>query len=574
MIREQGRSAMPPYARTSRRQFLCSLAAFSGVTVLAACGSAPPNAAAPTTEVQPTQADSANKRQPISATPSGEPKRGGTYRTLNDSDFPTLDAAKAFGFFDWWASYLLLYNRLYTFDLKGELFPDLAEALPEISADGLIYTIKLRNGVTFHDGSDMTAEDVKFSFDRNLWKETESAGIAFLDNIVGYEDAEAGKTRDLSGVKVLDPSTIQFTLKRPQAVFTDILAVSTFGIVPKQAVTNAGADWGTKTLVGTGPFKLAEWKLGESISFERNPNYFRSGKPYLDRIEAKLNVKREVGVLQWEAGEIDFANQVPSADLARIRGDATLSKRLREEPGLIWFYLQFANNAKPFDDLRVRQAIAMALDKANLARRSQIGTPTESMYLPGIPQYDPQFKSNYQYDPEKAKQLLKAAGVPEGFKVSLFAVLTKELAEVVQADLKAVGLDPELLTLDGTSYDVYEARIKSGEIPLTVWGFGYDYFDGSNVTQGRLVCGSQPAPSDWCDPDIAKLAQESDSLPRDDPRRTEVLRKINNIVVNEKVLFVPLFSRNNIVLSQGYVRNDLPHSLFPFPVAEDVWLDP
>jgi ABC-type transport system substrate-binding protein len=509
-----------------------------------------------------------------------EQTRGGTYRILTGNPFETLDVALAFSYFDWWLSGKALYNRLYTFGQDGQLVPDLAEGMPEVSADGLTYTVKIKRGVAFHNGRELTAEDVKFSFDRNAWPELGGAGPSFLGNIVGFEEANVTAEppdpgRGLSGIKLIDPTTVSFTLKRPQSTFPAVMSVSIFGIIPKQEVIDAGADWGTNVVLGTGPFKLTEWVPNERLVLERHAAYFREGRPYLDRIELAFNVTKETQVLRWESGEAELIAEFAPAELARIRADPELGGRIREAPSLIFYRLGFADNVEPFADVRVRRAIAMAIDKETLAARSQNGTPVESFLLPGLPQADPGFASPYRYDPEGAKTLLAEAGLGEGTKVSfLSGGLTDELGDLLHADLEAIGLDVELLHDDGVSYDVFKDRIESGEIPMVVWGFAFDYPDAATFLQNVLVCPETPIESAWCDPRIAELIAQSDALALADPTRTELIRQIEHIAVNENVQFVPLYARNALILGQDWVHGDTPDLVFTLPVLEEVWLDP
>lgn len=517
------------------------------------------------------------------AAAQGEPRAGGTYRVLTNEQIPSLDAALAYNYLDWWLSYQGIYNRLYRFDREGQLQPDLAEGMPRMSADGLSYAVTLRSGVTFHNGREVTADDVKFSFDRTVWPGLESPGSSFLTNVAGYEEM-AGRTVEpdtpydpsvtLTGVTVVDPRTVSFTLKQPQAVFAAILGVTTFGVAPKQEVIDAGRDWGTKVVVGTGPFRFVEWSQGERIVLERNPDYFRPDRPYLERVELALNVQGESGTLRWESGEAEMIPGASPADLARIRSDPTLSARLREGPSMVIYYLDFASNAAPFDTLQVRQAVAMAIDKATLAARSQNGVPIDGYLIPGYPQTDPAFASEYPYDPDRAKTLLQEAGVTEGAKTTFWSGgTTPQLGELIQADLTAVGFDPELLVLEGSSLDVFEPRLKSGELSLRTWGYGPDYPDGSAFVSTKLLCTPQSWPSAWCDQEITDLADQADALAIDDPQRTELLRRIQRIAVNERVYLVPLYARNALILSQDWVHGDEPDPLGLLPRLEEVWMD-
>ncbi len=508
----------PHRGLVDRRGFVRTLALLSGAAVVGPrLGGAPATAAAQ------------------------EPERGGTYHVLTNEQFGSLDAARAFNYIDWWISYTMLYNRLYQYDPAGVLQPDLAASLPEISEDGLTYTIKLKPGVTFHNGREMTAEDVKFSLDRQLWPEVEALGGSYLDNILGYDELSAlqgtpgaavDPTRTLSGVTVLDPLTIEIALKQPQSILPGVLGIGVLGIVPKQETLDAGPDWGTTTVIGTGPFKLVEWVTGERLQLERFEDYFHPGKPYLDAVEVELNVQPESVVLRWEAGEAEMIIGAPAAELGRIRSDPELSKLIREGPSTISYRLQFSDKAPLYQDIRVRQAVAMAIDKENLARLSQNGVAVDGFLVPGIAQEDPGFETAYPYDPERARALLAEAGVAEGTKTIFWSGGTgRQGGESIQADLQAIGFDVELLVLEGSSLDVFLPRIESGEIPLTGWGFGYDYPDGSEFLIIALKCDTTAGQAFWCDPRIDEMGRQIDALALDDPQRTELLREVQRIAV-------------------------------------------
>ena len=226
--------------RLTRRALLRALT-FGGAALLAACAApaAAPSAPAATTapaQSAATEAPAATTAPaaPVAteapaaapATSGGTPKPGGTYRALFGGEVPNLDAAIAFGWEDFWASYFLLFNRLYTYNSKNEFEPVLAADMPKISTDGKTYTVPLRKGVKFHDGSELTAEDVKFTFDRTLDPALKSPAAGFNVNILGADDVAAGKTKELSGVKVIDPYTVEFTLKEPQSVFSRLQSMA------------------------------------------------------------------------------------------------------------------------------------------------------------------------------------------------------------------------------------------------------------------------------------------------------------------------------------------------------------
>ncbi|BCX04072.1 MAG: hypothetical protein KatS3mg053_2010 [Candidatus Roseilinea sp.] len=337
----------------SRRNLLKGIGFASGVMLLSACAptaqpGAPPSPA-------PSETPAPAVEAPIAA-PASTKKRGGTFRLAHSDDFTTLDVAQAYGYVDWWASTFLLYDRLYVYDNDLNLIPNLAASMPEVSADGLRVIIPLKRGVKFHDGSEMKAEDVKFSIERSLLPTIASAA-GYFDNVTGAVDFTAGKAEEVAGIVAKDDYTLEINLDAPQPTLVPNLAVSVVGVAPKKAIQAAGEDWGTKIVIGTGPYKLVEWKAGEKITFERFEGYHLPDKGFVDWIEIFQNVAPQQGVLRWESGELDYVVDYPAAELARIQSDDTLKQRLVSGPTTIIHYLTL-RNSPPLDDLNFRKAMA------------------------------------------------------------------------------------------------------------------------------------------------------------------------------------------------------------------------
>ncbi|BCX03478.1 MAG: peptide ABC transporter substrate-binding protein [Candidatus Roseilinea sp.] len=561
---------------TSRRKFLKLMAGSSAIGMLAAC-------AAPATPGEMAQTPAVLESEQPGATPQAVmgdgPRVGGTYRIVAGGDFvKTLDPGAAEAFEDWWSVGQLLFNMPYAFDREGRFYPDLAADLPRISEDGKVYTIPLRRGVKFHNGREMTAEDVKFSMERQLWPEVYSWGKSYLNTIIGAQDVLDGKTKDLAGVKVIDPYTVEVTLDRPQAVFAALLSITIFGIVPKKEVLEAGQDWGTRVVIGTGPFKFVEWQPQQRAVYERNPDYFKTGKPYIERVELNLNVEESVRLLRWESGEADFLIGIPPAELPRILADESLKDVLRAAPTMTVHRFNIHMTAKPLDNLKVRQAIACAIDKNAVVKAT--GAPhkvTDSVFAMAMPQYDPNFRSQYQYDPDRARALLKEAGYENGVNVGkILGGSTKSSPEieVIHAQLKAVGIESEIVLGLYNSPEITD-RLKSGDITLHILSWAASYPDGYDYAAPLFTCQAREAfnRSNYCNPRIDELLDKAEGLPLTSPERIAAYREMNDILVNQDVQSVPLFNRQAFQLSSRRVRNDQLHPIYSLPALEDAWIE-
>ena len=542
--------------RLSRRQLL---AATAGATVLTATQS-------------PSMSRSAQAQEA-----GGEPQAGGVYRLLGSGDVRSLDPGGAEGSEDWWSAGGLLYNRLYAYDPNNEFFPDLAAELPGLSDDGLVYTIPLRQGVKFHNGREMVADDVAFSLAWQLWPEVYSWGKTYMENVVGYDEVIAGETQELSGVKVVDPYTIEVTLKSPQAVFPAILSMTMNGITPKGEAIDAGDQWGKSVVIGTGPFKLLEWNQGQNVIFERHPEYYREGLPYLDRVELSLNVEPSVQMLRWENGEAEFAHVIPDAEVANVLTDERFAATRRQAATPVTMRLFTDTRSAPFDNLQVRQAVAMAIDREFLVR-SLGGTlePLQGIYVPIMPQFEESFRSNYQYDPEAAKALLAEAGYPDGIPgVKLNGGVTyQSQLEGLQADLAAIGIEAEVLP--GPWQD-YRDRIRSGEVQMALYTWSASFPDAYDFVSGWMTCASVETgfnDGGYCNERIDELVLAAEALPQTDPERIAAYREIEELAINTDVGMIGLGNETAVALGSAKAHDDPLNGLIGgWPFLEAAWIE-
>jgi ABC-type transport system substrate-binding protein len=544
----------------SRREFLRRAFVLGGGAALAAACGAPAAGPAP--------AAPAEVPKPAEAPAAGEPRQGGIFRIAGPGDIRTLDPPGAESSEDWWSAGVILFNQLYFYDKDGKLYADLAADMPTISGDGKVYTIPLRKGVKFHNGREMVAADVKFSLEHQLWPEVYSWGKTYSENIEGYEAVLDGSQKELSGIKVIDDHTVEITLKKPQAVFLHLLTYSMNAIIPMQETLDAGDAWGNDVVIGTGPFKFVEWVRGEKAVYERNPDYFR-GAPYLDGIELFLNVDSSVQMLRWESRELEFVRVPPPEIIPQLLTDPKYAKNVLKVPTTGHNRVAFNYNFEPFKDIRVRQAVAHAIDKEGFVR-AYGGTMNklEGFYNPTMLQFDANFKSNYEYNPEKARQLLAEAGYPDGIKgLRMFvSVGDPRMGELIQADLKNIGIEVELAV---GQWKEWRDPIRSGDPQLFIYGWASSAPDAYDYVSAWTTCESiEVGYNDgfYCNERIDELIKQAEGLPLQDPKRIAMYREI--------VAWVGLVNSVTLSLSQEYVHDVYPFFIYGgWPFLDKTWME-
>lgn len=506
------------------------------------------------------------------ALPQPTVQHAGTFRISSPNDAITLDPAQANSLDDWWAAGALIFNQLYATDAQGRLNPVLASDFPQVSPDGLTLTIPLREGVTFHNGRAMTAEDVKFSLERVLLPETASWGAPWLMNIAGAEDVASGASKTLSGVKTLGPLTLQIMLKQPQAAFPAMLAQSAFSIVPRQETLIAGDDWGTRVVIGTGPFKLADWKKGNSLKLERNPRYFVRGKPFLDAVEITFNVAAPVALDNVNNSQSDYALFNENTEEASlVRTDESLFPRLRTGLSLAGNRILFNPSNRYAKDVRVRQAIVSAIDRAAVFASSGLAEPADGLLPPASPQYSADFRNTNVYDTSRAKALLREAGYPNGIEDMI--IISREPSAEVQAlrdSLTAAGIRTEWLTGDPLQLS---ERVKAGDVAIAYTTERMEYNDAFAGFSGIADCNTESgrtAPFRWCNENVMSLLAQAERLPVTSTERTALYQQMQDIVINQDVSQFVIAWRKSFGLSRDGVNTPPLHPVYGMPDLENL----
>ncbi|MEM0015257.1 MAG: ABC transporter substrate-binding protein [Zestosphaera sp.] len=349
---------------------------------------------------------------------------------------------------------------LFLVDSDGSLKPLLAESY-EVSPDGRNYTIRLRGGIKFHDGTPLNASAVKYSLERLLNPNVKVPSRAYYTII--------------SRIEVLDELTVRLVLKEPYAPFITVLSFTQAAIISPKAVEALGDSITTSPLnIGTGPFRFKEWVKGDRIVLVRNENYW-NGTPYFSEVVFKVVPDAQTRTAMLLAGDLDIIIQPSATDVemlsrrSDVRVIATASNRV--------MYVGINTQYGPLRDVRVRQALNYAVDKDAIVKNVLFGlgqvmdSPVPS-YTLGHVTLGP-----YSYDPSKAKELLREAGYPNGFRITLITptgryVFDKQVAEAIAQYLREVGIEVEVRTYDWPTYvSTVLAPLNKTEVQLFLLGW-------------------------------------------------------------------------------------------------------
>ncbi|MEV7417809.1 ABC transporter substrate-binding protein [Streptomyces sp. NPDC089919] len=445
-------------------------------------------------------------------------KKGGELKLWSPQDVDYLDPARAYYGFVWNLQRLYV-RQLLAYDSKPgaagtKLVPDLAAALPELSNGGKTYTLKLKDGVKFEDGTPITSKDIKYGIERVFAQDVLSGGPTYLIDVLDqgqkypgpYKDKAADKL-GLKSVQTPDDKTIVFNLAKPNSDFSYLLAMPSSSPVPM--AKDDGAKY-TNHPVSTGPYKVTSFAANKGATFERNPNWdpktdtIRRGLP--DKVSFTVTTNPEDMDRRLLSGDIDLAvdgTGVQSAAKIKILRDAKLKKNADNPFTGYIRYFAFPQTVKPFDNIECRKAVIYAADPTSL--QTARGGPTSgdlgaNMLPPGIPgadkAFDPFGLTGGKPQVDKAKAALAACGQPKGFKTTI-AVRNNRAAEVktaesLQAALKTVGIDAAIDQYDGklsSSTIGSPENVKKKGYGIIVMGWGADYNSGSGFLQ-PLVDGS------------------------------------------------------------------------------------
>ncbi|WP_448188346.1 ABC transporter substrate-binding protein [Azospirillum sp. sgz301742] len=466
-----------------------------------------------------------------------------------------------------------IYNNLVHFEYGGtKVVPGLAESWT-VSPDGLVYTFKLRQGVKWHSSNDFkptrdfNADDVLFTFER-MWKpehpyhKVSGGGYDYFKDM-GMPDL-------LKSIEKVDDHTVKFTLNKVEAPFVANMAM------PFAAILSA--EYGDTLLkkktpekidqipIGTGPFQFVAYQKDAVIRYKANEQYW-AGKAPIDNLVFAITPDAAVRYAKLKAGECHVVAYPNPADLEAMKKDSSIT--MMEQEGLNIGYLAFNTTKKPFDDVRVRRAVNMALDKKAIvdAVYQGSGVPAKNPIPPTMWSYNTS-TDDYPFDQEKAKKLLADAGYPNGFETDLWAMPVqrpynpnaKRMAEMMQEDLAKVGIKAKIVQYE---WGEYRKRLQAGEHQMGMMGWTGDNGDPDNFLHTLLGCdAARPGGSNiakWCYKEYNDLVIEA--------KRTTDIGARTKLYEQAQVIFkeqAPWFTVAHSVVHMALAKNVVGYKMDPF----------
>lgn len=508
-----------------------------------------------------------NSESANSAEGSLEPKQGGTFTIASPADPDTLDPHRQSSIYTHNMAGFV-YNKLVTYDTGPDVdytdynvVPDLAESW-DISEDGTVYSFHLREAY-WHDkppvnGREVVAEDV----------------VATMNRIINLPGHQAALLSEVESIEAPDDKTVVFTLKQPFAPFLNFMANHFMWILPKEAVDD-GIDL-TNDAIGTGPFVLEEWEDNVQATYSRNPNFFEEGKPYIDELIYNVVPDQGARIAAFRTGQSDAIGGISPEELdTLVKSNPDID--IRE----VLFATQeqvFVNMEKePFDDLRVRRAISMAIDRQSMVDSIYGGGEISGPVNPSLGEWALPLEDREEllpYDPEKAKELLAEAGYPDGFDTTLmvtdgYGEQLVRVAQWVTEDLRNVGINAEMEVVEYATY--YSERWPNVDYDI---GVGYQTYFQEPDEWLYTQMHSEGA-KNWyniSDSELDEMLEEQRIIDDVDERREKV-HEIQRYALENVLNPIPVTTYYVQSPQQPYVKGWDAHASYGYIHMKNVWLD-
>ncbi len=482
----------------------------------------------------------------------GTPKKGGTLKISHGTRIASLNTLTLSGPAEYPCADML-FSGLSRVGPDNRPIPDLAESW-SANADATVFEFKIRPDVTFHDGSPCTADDVVATFNAILDPDIPASARSVLDMV--------------DSVEAVDPLLVRFNLATPYADLPFSTAHANARIQPRAALAGPPENLEAKPN-GTGPFKLESYDSARIVRLVKNDNYFIDGKPHLDAVEMHLFPDIAAEAANFLAGDVDVMLRVEQADYARIAGSAGV-KALRVPSGrYVNMVMRF--DQPPFDDIRVRRAMSLAMDRQALVDLilEGLGRPAHDNIL------SPEFQYRIEtpevpYDPEGAKALLAEAGYPDGIELTLVASVKPAIRSQVAIAIKQMALPAGFdIDVETMPHDTYLANVwRKGNFYMAYWGM--QPTEDSTFTL-LLTSDASYEDTGWSNAEFDDLVQRGRSTV-DDAERADLYAQAQQLMFRDLPYIIPIYE-DVLTASRDDVENWIVHPINRYFYIEDVWLN-
>ncbi len=513
----------------SRRSFLKASAATAGgaaaASMLAACGGA-------------GAADSGSKKKVLRFAQSNAKQGLDMQKSTNSGSSSIADC---------------IFESPLRWTEDNELVPCLLKEIPTFEADGVTLHCELKPNIKFHDGSTLTASDVKYSFERMFKPETGGKSTYMYDLIKGAKEMLAGTATELEGLTVEDDTHFTFVLTNPMVTFVNNLGINYADIFPKDACEKAGKSWGTGTnCIGTGKYKVVSNDDTTEVVLARFDDY-HDGKPALDEVHFQFVDDLNTKMMSFKNGDVDYCD-LDASQLQQYKSDPAVKDLITQYPTLGVQFVNLNLSSEKLQDVRVRKALSLAINRDELIQSivGGAGTVPSGWLAPQTPGHDPNAPA-FEYDPEKAKALLAEAGVTNlELSAKVRANINQKQLVAVQDYWSKIGVKLSVETEDN---GVWAQDWADGSLEITAVGWFPLYADADNHMYTYFYSENAKGKSSFYNnPEFDALVSQA-RVEQDKQKRADLYRQADDILTRQDYATLPLYYPKNQFVAKDYVQN-------------------
>ena len=513
----------------SRRSFLKASAATAGgaaaASMLAACGGA-------------GSADSGSKKKVLRFAQSNAKQGLDMQKSTNSGSASIADC---------------IFESPLRWTEDNELVPCLLKEIPTFEADGVTLHCELKPNIKFHDGTTLTASDVKYSFERMFKPETGGKSTYMYDLIKGAKEMLAGTATELEGLTVEDDTHFTFVLTNPMVTFVNNLGINYADIFPKDACEKAGKSWGTGTnCIGTGKYKVVSNDDTTEVVLARFDDY-HDGKPALDEVHFQFVDDLNTKMMSFKNGDVDYCD-LDASQLQQYKNDPAVKDLITQYPTLGVQFVNLNLSSEKLQDVRVRKALSLAINRDELIQSivGGAGTVPSGWLAPQTPGHDPNAPA-FEYDPEKAKALLAEAGVTNlELSAKVRANINQKQLVAVQDYWSKIGVK---LTVETEDNGVWAQDWADGSLEITAVGWFPLYADADNHMYTYFYSENAKGKSSFYNnPEFDALVSQA-RVEQDKQKRADLYRQADDILTRQDYATLPLYYPKNQFVAKDYVQN-------------------